>query len=401
MQICFCLLLFFCASIALDTDRFHRTTSTNAGVKNVLDYGAKTDPTFDNHDAFQSLFDAIIESGGRGYIPTGTYHIFQSLQWDLGKRSGVIIEGDGAGSSKIVFSTPKNQTGWLFTSDTHDAFYWTFRDLGISGQSTGSLVSFGRPDSGCQSAFNTFWLNGITINQNMKVKTANALELNGVYNSIISASVNGNYLGVSLKLTCAQFTTFTGSYSSGGVGIHITGSYTFANTFSSVDVEVVGNGVVIDASSHGGNNVFIAGTYIVQHCFVVDNADASIMNNNLFMVPNTGYQEHYGVGLPKYCGKLKSVRLVESKGVKAGTDRIVEDDAELAPHMRHVPESGHTFTHSLPSKLQVLVGGPTLDSITINGVTFSSSGGQFHLETGDTMSVQYRGEAPSWSCRLI
>ena len=45
-------------------------------VYNVLDYGAKADPTFNNRDAIQNAIDAAHDAGGGLiYIPPGTYGI--------------------------------------------------------------------------------------------------------------------------------------------------------------------------------------------------------------------------------------------------------------------------------------------------------------------------------------
>jgi hypothetical protein len=91
-----------------------------ADVVNVKDFGAKGDGVTDDSGAFAAAFADLSSSGGRIYVPRGTYYVTATTNLD-GKR--VTVSGDGAGS---VVKLAAGVSGFTITNHDKDV---QFREI--------------------------------------------------------------------------------------------------------------------------------------------------------------------------------------------------------------------------------------------------------------------------------
>ncbi|MDE7541158.1 glycosyl hydrolase family 28-related protein [Gluconobacter sphaericus] len=128
---------------------------------NVLDYGAKPSPSFDNTAAFQSAIDAACNkvrkssggtyvpqgsdlAGGDVFVPQGTYGLIGPVNWTCAVR----LRGAGPGTTKIAWIAGPNRQGILFNMLaplTDSNRYWyngAIHDLNIAniGSQPGTMI---------------------------------------------------------------------------------------------------------------------------------------------------------------------------------------------------------------------------------------------------------------------
>lgn len=88
-------------------------TNYEYAVGNIKRYGGKGDGTTDDTTALQTAINAVINSGGLVFLPTGTYKITDTI---LLKASGVHIMGEGFRSTVVKYV--KTAGGIAFSGDS-------------------------------------------------------------------------------------------------------------------------------------------------------------------------------------------------------------------------------------------------------------------------------------------
>ncbi|MCH9806913.1 MAG: right-handed parallel beta-helix repeat-containing protein [Alphaproteobacteria bacterium] len=120
-------------------ESFSNSDSAISGaVFNVLDYGAKSDPDFNNQPAIQAAIDAANEAGGGVvYIPPGTFGIAASPDGygSIHVDSNVYLQGAGMGETvlRLVDGHDGTVTGLVRSPWGEETTNWGVADLTIDG----------------------------------------------------------------------------------------------------------------------------------------------------------------------------------------------------------------------------------------------------------------------------
>lgn len=231
-------------------------------------YGMIGDGVTDNTNAMYAFFRATIMCnqgwGCNGFIPSGHYMFKSPLVFDASLQSGLVISGAGSGVTVLTINaTQVPVNAMLFTSASHlVANYMAFRDIGINGYSTQSLIAFGRngtyPDT-----FSNIQFQNIALTQLSTYTTSAVLEVNGVYDSVFNIYANCTVSSVctALILNNMMNCQVSGTFLNAMTGIlfpNTTNGVVSTNTFVNLDVNLVYTGVLIN-SSYATYNTFIGG----------------------------------------------------------------------------------------------------------------------------------------------
>lgn len=256
------------------------------------DYGVIGDGVTDDTAALQAYINAGLEQGFVVTLNQGIYLVSSTITIDYAKaREGFKIVGSGLRQSIIksnfdgVALIVKN-TGVMINSQLNkDSFYGTLRDFGVDGQhSTGAVLQVGSTDF--SDAVNSMDLKLIVNNSSPSVNAVSC-ELNYVCNSDLFIIANGSGYANGLAACTVrqvQFSRIFGSFSNSSVGLYLTAGYSYGNTITSPDLEVVGTCIKIDVNT-ATKNTIIGGQY---DWWGVNGyaLDCTAGNNNTFFNPN-------------------------------------------------------------------------------------------------------------------
>jgi hypothetical protein len=259
----------------------------------LKDFGAVGNGVAFDDAAVAAWLTFVINTGGAGYVPTGTYRLSQQLVIDLAaaRATGVRIYGDGPRRS-IFNSTHNTSTPFRVTNTNtlKNYFYSSFADIGFQGFYNGTLFQLG--DDTCEGN-GVIWRN-ITINNGLNGAAGKGLVITKFFASTFdNVTVNCGGGGtaattVGVELNEVAFCNFNsmaiGQCRNGLVFGTGSSGYIFGNTFDNIDVEECILPVEI-ASTFATRNTFIGGTFVSTfgtHCV---NATAGALNTFL----NTNY----------------------------------------------------------------------------------------------------------------
>ncbi|MFK5600267.1 hypothetical protein ACFZ8E_25190 [Methylobacterium sp. HMF5984] len=252
---------------------------------NFLDYGAKTDGSF-NDTALASWLAAISTTGKCGYVPGGRY-VFAS-QIDFRIPAGAIrycIRGDDALFVTTTTASPAVQFRSPSAGGTALAFYPIITGMRFEANVNGVAVAIGNADFSDQINAATI---DIVANNSSTGTNAVVLQLNSIYWSSIKAAANGssptNGLA-SIQIRQTQFSNLSLAPGHSAVGLHLTGGYSYANTFVQTDVEETTKSVLID-SAFVTRNTFLGGTFVYRGNGITATAGSA----NLMIMPNIAPQ---------------------------------------------------------------------------------------------------------------
>jgi len=271
-------------SWSLTTPITSAAAQTPAATETLSLVGFGADPTghTDSSAALQKWYAAVVASGVPGHLPHGTYRADSSITWDLdrARRSGLKIYGDGPQQSIIVI---RSGTLSIICSCNAGAFYGEFADFGVrASYASGPALRIGQENF--KDALNSFYFRNLVINNLSPAPTAAALELNEVLASHfvnIIANVAGH--GDALRVRQTQFSTIQGAFGTSDDAVHITGGYSYGNTFLNLDMEVTAYDLVID-SVNAGSNTFIGGAWVWRTAAI----NATAGESNLILNPTFG-----------------------------------------------------------------------------------------------------------------
>lgn len=238
---------------------------------NVVDFGADPQGTVDSTPAFNKWWSACISGGTRMAvcsIPPGTYLLNENLTLDFSSNpgGGVVVQGAGQNTTLLEFANGKHMS---IVDSSGGAFYGTFSDFGVLANSSGPALQLGQTNF--SDALNSFAFRDIWVKNVASVTGSSGVQLNQVYSTAFSnlttsdgcQDPNGNCPngGSSLLIRQSSFNTFQGSFSQARNGVKLADGYNFGNVFTSPDLEVNYNDLVInnDSSSY---NTFIGGQWV-------------------------------------------------------------------------------------------------------------------------------------------
>lgn len=259
--------LFVAPTETLRAQAFYTATDVN-----VIGLGADPQGVLDSTPAFKKWWSACIRQGTRVAvcsIPPGTYLFKENLTLDFSGNpgGGVVVQGAGQNKTLLEFADGKHMS--IVDSSGGGAFYGTFSDFGVLANSSGTALQLGETDF--SDALNSFAFRDIWVKNVASVKGSSGVQLNQVYSSAFSnlttsdgcQDPNGNCPngGDSLLLRQSSFNTFQGSFSQARNGVKLADGYNFGNVFTSPDLEVNYNDLVInnDTSTY---NTFIGGQWV-------------------------------------------------------------------------------------------------------------------------------------------
>lgn len=240
---------------------------------NVLDYGADPTGKSDSTTAFNRWWSACSHEQTTKTlcsIPSGTYSFNADLILDFSGNpgGGVVVQGAGQNKTLLEFADGKYLS--IIDSAGGGAFYGTFSNFGVLATNpSGAALQLGQTNF--SDALNSFAFRDIWVKNLASVTGSAGLQLNQVYSSAFSnvttsdgcPESDGNCPngGDSLLLTQSSFNTFQGSFSEARNGVRLAVGYNFGNVFTSPDLEVNYDDLVIqDATST--HNTFIGGQWV-------------------------------------------------------------------------------------------------------------------------------------------
>lgn len=265
-----------------------------ADVLTTKQFGAKADGATNDTAAITAWLAAVMACGKPGYISPGT-HITTGITIDLGPvaTKGIALYGAGPGISVIYTGS----SGVLIKCSQNGgaAFYSTFRDFGITADSSGIALQVGQENFA--DAMNEFQFDNILVQNGGTAATTTAVEFNEVCNAscFLIANAGGEGTGTALRLRQTTFSRFEGSFGNANIGINFTQGYSYGNVFNAIDVEVVDVAVQSD-SVDVQKNVFVGGTYVYASAMCVAN---QLSPHLYFISPNAN---PYTGGLPEVTG---------------------------------------------------------------------------------------------------
>ncbi|KAE8756099.1 hypothetical protein FSO04_30820 [Paraburkholderia madseniana] len=268
--------------VAADGGRYKLQIDGGVSLKR---FGAKGDGSTDDTRAVLNWIAFVFATGITGYAPAGTYKVTQPVAMDWGPvaTTGATFVGDGAAQSVFDLSSVTTSPAWLMTDTTgSDAcFYGTFKDIGFIGDVPGPLLQIGNEDY--SDAFNEFEIK-VQVKNNNTTESACGTELNGLYNCSAFLVSNCHGHGDALRIRQTQFSHIFGSSGNADTAIHLTGGYSYGNTFISHDCEVVNTCVVID-EQNVSQNTWIGGQFVWSNGSgpAVAAINATNGNNNRFV----------------------------------------------------------------------------------------------------------------------
>lgn len=275
-----------------------RTLATWLGDEiNLIGCGADASGVADSTAAWNTFVAAVISTGNPGFMPPGTYALTGPLTFDLGasRTKGFRIYGAGGQQSILSITNAGSSPAMLIQCSAGASFYHEFADFAVRSSCAAPVLQIGRnlgvPANGQPNypdAANSWRIHGLIVNNSSTSGSAQAVQVNGLYNSDVYLVANCAGAGDALRLNEAQFSIFAGSWGNANIGLHLAEFYSFANTFLSADIEVVNNGVMID-SANATNNTFIGPQIVVSNGAVpVAAVVASAGANNRFIGLNVG-----------------------------------------------------------------------------------------------------------------
>jgi hypothetical protein len=231
-----------------------------AAVTSLKSFGAKGDGVTNDTVAFLAWFAAVLATKVPGYAEPGHYIINSQVSIDLSNALvGVRIFGAGGNQTVFDLSAVSASPAMLLHASGGATFYFGISGIAVKGNVAGTVLAIGT--LGGSDAANKWRISDLIVNNLSTSTSAVGLQLNGVYNSTIDATVNCAGHGTALQLTVAQFSVFTGGYATADVGIALGTSYNYGNVFLGIDSEVVNTCVAISNAQSTGNT-FIGGAFV-------------------------------------------------------------------------------------------------------------------------------------------
>ncbi|MDE2107458.1 MAG: hypothetical protein KGL39_60240, partial [Patescibacteria group bacterium] len=338
-------------------------------------YGAVGDGTTDDTTAIQNWINAVVAAGQIGYLPKGTYHITGNLNITY-DTTGCTFRGDGLSQSLLVFTSAVTAPNLQIESTTpaNGSNYLDWDGIGIQGTVAGAVVAFGL---GTYADAHNEPVVNMKV-QNFSTSTsAEAVQINYVLNGRLRFIADVAGAGIGMQVNQANFNTFEGSYSAaGGKSLNFGAGTNTGNVFLSPDMENCAYCVAIPSgSSNTIGNTFIGGTYsyTTNGMSISDGSDNSCL--------------HPGIN-PAGAATLADF-LAGGTGMTIKTTRAI---GQFTPTM---PTSTTVVTNNYGTTAQVSIWGGTVTVVTINGYGMGRTGGDFILNSGDTIAITY-SSAPTW-----
>jgi hypothetical protein len=323
------------------------------------------------------------------YIPAGVYRVSSQLVWELtttnnANVNGINVFGDGRQASIIKFDAGVASPNWeIVGADVAGSglFYSRFEDFGVTGNTSGVLMAFGRTDY--HDALNEFQLNNLELQNFSQSSTAITLQLNYFLNGLVNVVANGGGFDVGTNtgygfsaLECNQcvMNTIMGSFGNSANGIVLANGYNYTNTFLNTDTEANTIDIQI-ASANAIENTWVGG----QIATATYGIEASNGKSNIFINVNNAIS---GAG---------TTFMPASTGVWLETPNYSNVSTPA------VPGSGTSYLNTTGQMVEVTINGGTVSSVKRNGVgLFTTSNVTVILEPEDSIALTY-SSAPSWT----
>jgi len=288
----------------------------------LLDFGAVGDGETDDTAALKSAVEALCESGGTLYIPSGTYLVTENIRITSGNVS---LRGD-KGASKIVFRREQRQTdeipgASLFTIMgrpsgvdirdlvlTYEGTFFGEEGQSYSGKVSGICINTGSDITISGVEAYGFNHDGIFIDGHREsyVKRVTVTDCN-LHHNRVSGILYGYVDGLTIS-GCSL--CFNGAEKDGGTGygcaassaaeaknVLVIGNIADNNYRKGLDVHA-GERIVIDGNTCRGNRLY--GIYAEG----VKTSDITVTNNIVSDMPSSplpnGYTAVYGISVGTY-----------------------------------------------------------------------------------------------------
>src|SRR6516162_6119245 len=184
----------------------------------------------------QAAVDAALTTDRPLVMPRGTYPISKTLVIDYSAHPGAGFELISRGA--IIDGTGIQNTPAVEITCASDCFYFHQEGtLFVNANTTTYALVVGKPDF--SDAHNSIKLDHLIVNNANNGPSAGGMQLNYVLNAdmFVVADVAG--AGNGLALEQVQFSTIRGAASAtNGAALAIENGYSFADTFTSLDLEV-------------------------------------------------------------------------------------------------------------------------------------------------------------------
>lgn len=365
---------------------------SDKSVLSLRQFGAKGDSITADDTPLSNWFAAIKTHRVAGYIPKGQYKITMATTWDFSTIAsvGCRIYGDGPNECKLDFSSVSSGVPFKWVG-TVALFYMTFANFSVLTNYNG--VGFQIGQTNYSDAWNSCRFDKLIVNNSNPGANNVGVQLNYVLQSIIDIVANGGGTGrpgqpstpgygTAMQLRQCAFNHFFVACGNAKKGLHITGGFTYANTFSALDIEEVDTAITID-SAEAKRNTFINGTYVATTIFNCTAGQANVFQN-----PNIS---PYGGGVEFATGG--------SIGV------LVEKYQQGGVATPTLPASGTPYQNISGRQVMVWVSGGNLTGINILKNYGGSAGipgvlatcpNTLILDPMDTITLTYGASPPSW-----
>lgn len=359
-----------------------------SGVLSLRQFGAKGDGSTDDTSALMNFWSAIKTYRISGYIPKGTYKITSAQTWDFTPIStaGCRIYGDGPNECVLDFSTVATGVPFKWVGLT---FYMTFANFAVRTNINGVGFQIGQDDY--SDAWNSCRFEKIIVNNNSSGSNNIACRLNYVLQSFVDIVCNSGGTGrpgqpstpgygTAVQMRQCAFNHFILAAGNAKTALHITGGYTYGNTFTAMDIEEVDTAIKID-SVNASRNTFINGTIVAVNVFNCTAGQANVFQN-----PN----------ISLYAGGAEVV---------AATGLIAEKYSQGGIVTPTLPASGVAYQNTSGRQVQVFVSGGTLTGVSITKSFGGTSGipgvnstatTSLILDPMDSITLTYGATAPGW-----
>ncbi len=346
------------------------------------DYGAVGDGTTDDTTAIQNWINAVVAAGQIGYLPKGTYNITGQLNITY-DTTGCTFRGDGLSQSLLVFTSAVAAPNLQIKSTTpsNGSNYLDWDGIGIQGNVAGAVVAFGL---GTYADAHNEPVVNMKV-QNFSTSTsAEAVQINYVLNGRLRFIADVAGAGIGMQVNQANFNTFEGSYSAIGansISVNFGAGTNTGNVFLSLDMENCAYCVAIPSgSSNTIGNTFIGGTYsyTANGLSISDGSDNSCLHPGINPAGSATVADFLAGGI----------------GMTIKTTRAI---GQFTPTM---PASTTVVTNNYGATVQVSIWGGTVTVVTVNGYDIGRTGGDFILNSGDTIAITY-SSVPTWYWKAI
>ena len=362
-------------------------------------FGAAGDGSTDDATALTNWFAAIcgLKVSGRlnGSYRSATSITFDPYQYSAG-AVGLAVYGTGANQSGIVLDTGASLTiAPISAGAGAGVFYWAFERFYVRGSvSSGPVLRLG------DDAF-SYALNGIVVDlivnnsaQNSGSRAASeAARINYVLFSKISIIANGGGSGNPAYATAPGFGTALKIRQAVGNVFQVCGAgncnvsvdfdgTNYGNSFYGVDIEETYLGIKISSTSSFQNN-FVGGANVSVYAFQEATGSASLPRSII-----TGMSLSSSYRTSVFFGTPVGSTCLNLSGTVISTPSV--------------PSSGVPYTNTTGRKVQIIIGGGAISSITVTqsgaspqGIPGSLASLSTTLEPGDQITLTY-SVAPAW-----